>query len=184
MLIALGFQVGGTFLKTPNISDGEAAVGVPRWNYYSGGGFSNIFSAPKYQSQAVSNYLTNFPPPYGDDIYNKTGRAYPDIAAVSLNLSIVYDGRVMLQAGTSMSTPIVGSIVTLLNEARMARGKKPIGFLNPILYANPEAFNDITEGGNPGCGTDGFAARPGWDPVTGLGTPIYPKLEKIFLDLP
>jgi hypothetical protein len=32
-------------------------------------------------------------------------------------------------------------------------------------------LNDITNGTNPGCGTAGFSAARGWDPVTGLGTP-------------
>ena len=33
-----------------------------------------------------------------------------------------------------------------------------------------------TTGDNPGCGTSGFEAAKGWDPVTGLGTPNYAKL--------
>lgn len=37
--------------------------------------------------------------------------------------------------GTSCSSPVVGSIVTLLNDARLAAGKKPVGFLNPILVS-------------------------------------------------
>jgi tripeptidyl-peptidase-1 len=49
------------------------------------------------------------------------------------------------------------------------------------LYQNADAFNDITEGTNSGCGTDGFSTAPGWDPVTGLGTPIYPKLRDVLL---
>lgn len=72
-----------------------------------------------------------------------------------------------------------------------------MGWLNPFLYAHPEAFNDITNGTNPGCSTDGFSATSGWDPVrirlvrpvgkwktdpcfvqvTGLGSPNYPKLK-------
>lgn len=86
--------------------------------------------------------------------------------------------------GTSASAPIFAGIVTLLNEARIAAGKGPLGFLNPTLYANPDAFNDITIGSNPGCGTGGFNATPGWDPVTGLGTPNFPKLKEVFLSLP
>ena len=39
-------------------------------------------------------------------------------------------------------------------------------------------------GDNPGCGTDGFNATIGWDPVTGLGTPNYPKLLAAWLALP
>ena len=158
----------------------------PKNDYYSGGGFSNVFTLPSYQSAAVNNYTTNYPTDYSSDIYNNSGnsRAYPDVSAIGLNIPTVYLGSTYGIGGTSASTPIWGSIVTLLNEARIAAGKGPIGFLNPTLYAHPEAFNDITVGGNPGCGTEGFNAEPGWDPVTGLGTPIYPKLEEVFLSLP
>ena len=51
-----------------------------------------------------------------------------------------------------------------------------LGLLNPFLYQNPTAFNDITQGNNPGCGTSGFEAAKGWDPVTGLGTPKFGQL--------
>ncbi|KAJ6556724.1 hypothetical protein DFH09DRAFT_1489159, partial [Mycena vulgaris] len=47
-----------------------------------------------------------------------------------------------------------------------------------------EAFNDITAGNNPGCATDGFTAATGFDPVTGLGTPNFPKLLEKWLLLP
>jgi tripeptidyl-peptidase-1 len=59
-----------------------------------------------------------------------------------------------------------------------------VGFVNPVLYANPDILNDITKGSNPGCGTDGFSAVTGWDPATGLGTPNYPKMLKLFMSLP
>ena len=49
-------------------------------------------------------------------------------------------------AGTSCSTPISASIVALLNDELIAAGKGPLGFLNPLLYANPGALNDITTG--------------------------------------
>ena len=53
------------------------------------------------------------------------------------------------------------------------------------LYSHlfADAFHDVTNGTNPGCGTDGFPAMPGWDPVTGLGTPNFPTLLKRFLAL-
>jgi tripeptidyl-peptidase-1 len=187
-------QVGATdFLGGRNgtITGGEMAVDDPDPNdpkndYYSGGGFSNVFALPSYQSAVVTNYLTKYPPHYPSHIYNNSGtsRAYPDVSALGLNLATVYLGNTYGVGGTSASTPIFASIVTLLNEARIAAGKGPIGFLNPTLYAHPEAFNDITVGGNPGCGSDGFKCAPGWDPVTELGTPIYPKLEEVFLSLP
>lgn len=59
-----------------------------------------------------------------------------------------------------------------------------MGFINPVLYANPSALNDITKGSNPGCGTKGFKAVKGWDPLTGLGTPNYVQLLSVFMALP
>lgn len=155
-------------------------------DYYSGGGFSNVFDLPSYQSDAVTGYLTNYTPAYNSSYYNNTGtsRAYPDVSALGLNLATVWLGHALGIGGTSASTPLVAGIITLLNEDRAAIGKKPIGFLNPVFYAHPEMFNDVTVGSNPGCGTDGFKTAPGWDPVTGLGTPNYPKMREVFLSLP
>lgn len=45
-------------------------------------------------------------------------------------------------------------------------------------------LTDIKNGSNPGCGSSGFKAVPGWDPITGLGTPNYPKLLALFMSLP
>ncbi|KAM7195591.1 subtilisin-like protein [Rhypophila sp. PSN 637] len=184
--------VGATSLGSKNIDDGEVALdNIPNPfeqadNQYisSGGGFSNVFDQPSYQKKAVSFYLDNYPPPYNNSVYNPSGRGFPDISALGQNISVIVNGNVQRGGGTSASTPIVASLVTLLNEERLAVGKRPIGFLNPILYAHPEAFNDVVEGSNPGCGTEGFRAAKGWDPVTGLGTPNYAKLRKIVLSLP
>ena len=69
------------------------------------------------------------------------------------------------------------------NELRFAAGKPALGFLNPLFYQNPAAFNDVTSGvncGTGGCGKGhGFPAVAGWDPATGLGTPNYAALAKI-----
>lgn len=155
-------------------------------DYYSGGGFSNVFELPSYQADAVGGYLKNYTPPYDSSVYNNSGtsRAYPDLSALSLNLATVWLGTAMGVGGTSASTPLVAGLITLINEERIAAGKGPVGFLNPTIYAHPEMFNDITVGSNPGCGTDGFKTAPGWDPVTGMGTPIYPKMRDVFLSLP
>lgn len=89
----------------------------------------------------------------------------------------------------SLSFPRFEKVVTdryhgQIIEERLAVGKGPIGFLNPTLYANPGLLHDIVKGNNLGCGTDGFLTAPGWDPVTGLGTPDYPKMLDFFLSLP
>ena len=85
---------------------------------------------------------------------------------------------------TGLSSPIFGSVLTLINEERTAVGKGPVGFVNPTLYEHPYVLNDITNGSNPNCGSSGFQASVGWDPVTGLGTPNYPKMLELFLSLP
>ena len=60
-------------------------------------------------------------------------------------------------SGTSASAPTFAGLVALLNDARIAAGKPPLGFLNPLIYLlGGEAFNDITAGNAPGCGTPGF----------------------------
>ncbi|KAL9119180.1 MAG: hypothetical protein Q9187_004267 [Circinaria calcarea] len=153
---------------------------------YSGGGFSNVFPLPSYQSSAVKAYFTNHQPAYTATQYNnsQTVRGYPDISANGANYVVAVDGTISLIYGTSASSPTLGSIITLINEQRVNGGKSAVGFLNPTLYANPSMLNDITSGGNQGCGTPGFTAVTGWDPVTGLGTPNYQKMLSVFMALP
>lgn len=155
---------------------------------YSGGGFSNYFAMPDYQKTAVEYYLTNYYPQYPPNIWNASGtsRGFPDIAANGANYVVAIDGTFNLVYGTSCSSPVSGAILTMVNDARLAVGKSPIGFINPTIYSSSFAgvFNDITMGGNQGCGTAGYTAVPGWDPVTGLGTPNFPKLIAKWLLLP
>ncbi|EJD49914.1 subtilisin-like protein [Auricularia subglabra TFB-10046 SS5] len=142
----------------------------------SSGGFSYIFDAPTYQTAAVSGYLTQLQDQYSG-LFNPSGRAYPDVAAQGALVAITKNGTFVGTAGTSASSPMFAGIVALLNDELISAGKPVLGFLNPWLYANPQMFNDIVSGSNPGCGTDGFPALPGWDPVTGLGTANYPLMR-------
>ncbi|KAI6361932.1 hypothetical protein MCOR25_006355 [Pyricularia grisea] len=153
---------------------------------FSGGGFSNVFKMPDYQKSAIDDYYKDNAPPYGQERYNnsRTVRGYPDVSANGANFVTAVNGQFSLSYGTSASTPVFGSILTLINEKRIAAGKSPVGFVNPVLYNHPEVLNDITNGKNPGCGTDGFSAVSGWDPVTGLGTPNYKQMLQVFMDLP
>lgn len=153
---------------------------------YSGGGFSNVFPIPSYQKSAVQNWFADYPPPYGADRFNNSQvtRGFPDVSANGANYVIAIDGTWGLVYGTSASSPTFGSVLTLINEARLNVGKSTIGFVNPTFYAHPEVLNDVVQGGNQGCGTAGFSSAPGWDPVTGLGTPNFPKMLALFLLLP
>jgi tripeptidyl-peptidase-1 len=149
----------------------ETAAGL------SSGGFSNYFGAPSYQSAQVKSYISSLGSTYSGK-YNASGRGFPDVAAYGENVQIYSGGSAGAVAGTSCSSPIFASVVGLLNDALITAGKAPLGFLNPWLYSTAaSALNDITSGSNPGCSTNGFSAKAGWDPVTGLGTPNFAKLK-------
>ncbi|KAG5640464.1 hypothetical protein DXG03_008558, partial [Asterophora parasitica] len=152
----------------------EAAV------FFSGGGFSDYFPRPWYQEAAVGEWIKNFPKDTYKGLFNRNGRGIPDVAAQGRRFRIFWKGRIISIGGTSASTPAFAAIVALLNDARLAKGKSTLGFLNPLLYTKGlEGFNDITQGNNPGCGTPGFNATKGWNPVTGLGTPNFQKLKAL-----
>ncbi|KAH9015225.1 subtilisin-like protein [Lactarius pseudohatsudake] len=147
----------------------------------SGGGFSDHFPRPVYQDVAVSAFLSRQGTQYAG-LYNPEGRGIPDIAAQALNLAVFLRNAGKIVDGTSGSVPTVAGIISLLNDYLITNGRPPLGFLNIRLYDDGFAgLNDITSGSNPGCGTDGFSAVPGWDPVTGLGTPDFEKLQNIFM---
>ncbi|PKS09467.1 hypothetical protein jhhlp_004083 [Lomentospora prolificans] len=152
----------------------------------SGGGFSNVFPMPDYQKKAVHGYFHDSPSLYSSDRYNnsRVTRGYPDVSANGANFVTGVNGNFTLSYGSSASAPVFAAILTLINEKRLAAGKSTVGFVNPVLYANPNVFNDVKFGRNPGCSTDGFSAREGWDPVTGLGTPKYRDMESLFMSLP
>uniref|UniRef100_A0A3Q2ZWT5 Tripeptidyl-peptidase 1 n=1 Tax=Kryptolebias marmoratus TaxID=37003 RepID=A0A3Q2ZWT5_KRYMA len=170
--------VGGTSFKNPFKVTYEVT------DYISGGGFSNIFSMPSYQASAVQGYLKSvaakLPPA---SYFNASGRAYPDLAALSDNYWVV-NNRIPIPwvSGTSASTPVFGGILSLINDRRFSKGLPALGFFNPRLYKlKQQGLFDVTEGCHLGCLDEkvqgnGFCATPSWDPVTGWGTPNYPDL--------
>lgn len=166
----------------------------------SGGGFSNVFGIPSYQRAAVDAYFDQVEDTLGfsgyhhyvengnfstvtGGVYHHGGRAYPDVAAVGDRQVVYSNGSWWLVGGTSLSSPVFGAVLTLINEERLAAGKSTLGFIHPILYQHPEVFNDIVSGSNPGCGSPGFPAAKGWDPVSGLGSPNFPALSKLLTSL-
>ncbi|KAH9040232.1 subtilisin-like protein [Lactarius hengduanensis] len=146
---------------------------------FSGGGFSNYFPRPKYQDYDIPSFLEQLGSKH-DGLYNPTGRGMPDLAAQAVNIYFILKDDDYTTEGTSCSVPIVAGIISLLNDYLLSTGKSPLGFLNPWLYGLGAAgFNDIASGSNPGCGTDGFSAIYGWDPVTGFGTPDFVALQAL-----
>eukprot|EP00928_Gymnodinium_smaydae_P096682 TRINITY_DN8589_c2_g1_i1.p1 TRINITY_DN8589_c2_g1~~TRINITY_DN8589_c2_g1_i1.p1 ORF type:complete len:576 (+),score=117.52 TRINITY_DN8589_c2_g1_i1:50-1777(+) len=167
--------VGGTDFAGSDIGEETA------WSD-SGGGFSNYFAIPEYQKSFVAAYKASpdadLPP---QELWNNSGRGYPDVAALGglktpycVNVGGSFEGI----SGTSASCPVVAGVFAKLNGLRLAANKKPMGFLNPFIYQNPSAFQDVTSGINCATRKYGFKAIKGWDPVTGFGTPNYEALSK------
>jgi kumamolisin len=113
-------------------------------------------------------------------------RLTPDVAAVAdpfTGVRIVFDGQPRIGAGTSQSAPIWAGMTVLMNQYLQAHGGKPLGDANPLLYrvaagSNLPGFRDVSLGANA---VD--PSVPGYDMVTGLGSPNVANLAKNLLDL-
>lgn len=131
----------------------------------TGGGISDVFPLPSYQSKA------GVPPSANPG--KQVGRGVPDVAGdadPSSGYDTLVDGQSGVIGGTSAVAPLWAALVALINESL----GKPAGFINPLLYQSAtttEDFNDITSGTN---GT--YSARKGWDACTGWGSPIGKKI--------
>lgn len=89
-------------------------------------------------------------------------------------------GDFLVSSGADISTTVFASVIALLNDGLISQGKPVMGFLNPFLYSvAPEVsiLNDITMGFVPTCSSEGLDTTPGWDPITGLGTPNFPSFK-------
>jgi kumamolisin len=133
----------------------------------TGGGVSNFFPLPSWQSNSNVPAPTN---PAG-------GRGVPDVsgdADPSSGYNIRVDGKNMVIGGTSAVAPLWAGLIAVAN----AQNGKSAGFLQPAIYAAKAkaAFNDITSGTNYSGTPTGFKAGPGWDACSGLGSPIGTKL--------
>jgi kumamolisin len=147
---------GGTALKA---SGGQRTSEVV-WNDQAsgggatGGGVSAVFALPTWQATA------------GVPAASPGGRGVPDVAgdaSPDTGYQILVDGQAEIVGGTSAVAPLWAGLIALLNQQL---GRK-LGFLNPQLYPlGKTAFFDITSGNN-----GAFAAKPGWDACTGLGSP-------------
>ena len=160
---------GGTKLE----GSGNTITSEVVWNELAnnegatGGGVSNVFPLPSWQSGAGVPKPTN---PAG-------GRGVPDVAGDADPASgyvIRVDGKSMVIGGTSAVAPLWAGLIAVAN----AQNGKSAGFIQPAIYAakGKAAFNDITSGTNYSGTPIGFKAGPGWDACTGLGSPIGTKL--------
>ena len=90
-----------------------------------------------------------------------------------------YDVRVngidTVIGGTSAVAPLWAGLIARINSNH----GKTAGYINPVAYRNAPVFNDITQGNN-----GGFAATPGWDACTGMGSPNGALIASILNGLP
>jgi tripeptidyl-peptidase-1 len=172
----------------------------------SGGGFSAQLPMPAWQSAAVSAYLNSgVSLPTG--LFNPQNRAFPDgmhyfnCSSVLLFFSFLFFyivsgyGHSYLTwlgdidepvDGTSASTPVVASMIALLNTQRFGQNKAPLGFVAPLMYSAAVnatgVFNDVTQGNNKCtescCSSYGYEATQGWDAATGIGSINFNKLSE------
>jgi subtilase family serine protease len=167
-------EVGGTQLTTSG--PGGSWVSETAWNFNNGhgsaGGISSFYSIPSWQSNI--NMTLN----QG----STTMRNIPDVALTAAGISAVYTANGISTntgvAGTSCAAPLWAAFTALINQQAASRGKPPVGFLNPALYAIGKGanytsdFHDITSGNNfsPTSPTN-FPAAAGYDLCTGWGAP-------------
>lgn len=129
------------------------------------GGFSSLDAnaQPAYQQSAVAAYLKTSGTRPGS--FNSSRRCVPDLSMFDADIEIVTGGTNSVCGGTSASAPMLSGMLSLINDALLHKNLSPLGFVNPLLYKNADAFLDITKGDN-----NGFAAVEGYDPASGLGT--------------
>ncbi|HEX6451259.1 MAG TPA: S53 family peptidase [Trebonia sp.] len=167
--------VGGTTLV------GDPSTGTIHsetvWNAGSGqatgGGVSNLFSLPGWQAAA------DVPNRFGKA---EKGRGVPDVAAnadTRTGYQVLMNDKIAFVGGTSPATPLWAALVCRLAQ----RVGRPFGLLQPLIYTDlasgkaAAGFRDITAGDN-----GSYAAAPGWDPNTGLGSPDGAALLTVLRD--
>ena len=150
---------GGTRLAV----SGAASLTESAWNDSAigggatGGGVSNVFALPAWQSNAQ---------------VPAQGRGVPDVAGDAdpqTGYRVLVDGLDTVIGGTSAVAPLWAALLALLNQQLKQDGFGSVGFIQPLLYRSPvntSGFHDVVTGDN-----GAYAAAPGWDACTGWGSP-------------
>jgi kumamolisin len=154
----------GTGVRDQNFKDGS-----------TGGGVSEHFSRPAWQ-QDINIKSIN---PGGF-----VGRIYPDLAAnadwFASPYLLIVNGQSQPNGGTSAASPLVASLFTLINAQRGPGNR--VGYVTPVLYqtigtgataatVGALGCTDVVTGNNNTAHVGGYSAGPGYDAVSGWGTP-------------
>jgi kumamolisin len=168
-------NVGGTTLST---DDSGRWLAEQAWfdaplSHGTAGGVSSLYRRPAWQNSMPFSPGTK-------------QRLTPDISAVAdpfTGLMIVFGQKTLVGGGTSQAAPLWAGIAAVMNQYLNQNGGRDLGNLNPLLYrvaggSRLPAFRDIVLGGNAVAN-----AGPGYDLVTGLGTPDVDNLVRNILVL-
>jgi subtilase family serine protease len=172
----LVLAVGGTSLDASHRTG--AYSGETVWNrpgsgitdvVASGGGFSRDFARPAYQDGVPGSGARRGVPDVASDADPDTGIACVEAGGGQF---VIFSG-----GGTSAGAPVWGAIAAMADQY----AGRHLGFINPAIYKigrsarYHRAFHDVTKGNNTvqvgSVTVKGFDAGPGWDPVTGWGSP-------------
>jgi subtilase family serine protease len=183
--------VGGTRLENPenhletiwnNGDEGGGGGG--------GGGVSSIWPMPSYQSSAAPG-LGVVSSSSGSQCGASLCREVPDVSADAdphRGYEIYFGGKWIPVGGTSAAAPLWAAFAALAN-ASPGCVSRPVGFVNPALYAIGSTayaanLRDVTAAAPNGFatndilfeGTRPYPVTPGYDMASGLGTPIGASL--------
>ena len=140
------------------------------WNHdggATGGGVSAVFARPSWQNGLQVTRSGGNPTPL-----NKRGT--PDVSGDAdpvTGYNVRVDGVWLSVGGTSAVAPLWAGLIARINAARGSS----VGFINAQLYGAASALRDIQQGNN-----GSFAATPGWDACTGLGSPNGTAVAAVF----
>jgi kumamolisin len=155
---------GGTRLQASNGTITSEVV----WNDgveggATGGGISTAFPFPQWQSGLKVTRADG-------SVTVLSMRGVPDVsgdADPQTGYAVRVDGQDTVIGGTSAVAPLWAGLIARINAANGT----PLGLIQPLLYGNPTAMRDVTEGNN-----GSFTAAPMWDACTGLGSPDGRKI--------
>jgi kumamolisin len=150
----------------------------------TGGGVSAVFPRPSWQKNISIKSVNSAA---------IVGRIIPDIAAnadwVASPYLLVVDGSSQGNGGTSAAAPLIASLIALINASLPKNNL--VGYLTPVLYESSggstigaTCCTDVVSGGNKTAKAGGYEAGPGFDAVSGWGTPIGAKLAAAIAKLP
>ena len=175
------------------------------WLYGAGGGVSRIFAEPSYQQGVVPSSVFAAQGRTGRAVPDIAADADPNTGYLIGETQTFPDGTVKYSeyriGGTSLASPLIAGIMALANQA----AGHALGFANPLLYSlnGSGAFTDVTSPAstvavvranyaNGVDASDGLVyvlrtmnqtlslkTTPGYDDVTGLGTPSASFITKV-----